>query len=148
MPPSYPSSFGGSHILQTPLMVGGWNLPSYESTMREVSAQLCNHYTYYTPSTYTSSAMLIPMNTFPMADLHPSSGVSSGGSYFCSMGNPLHKVPSSGGNIYPHMSNPCHAAFSLQASSSVSMPLKPSMNQYGGGYYPARHGHGVNQDPS
>jgi hypothetical protein len=33
MPPSYPSPFGGSHILQTPLMVGGWNLPSYESTM-------------------------------------------------------------------------------------------------------------------
>ena len=40
MPPSYPSLFGGSHILQTPLMVGGWNLPSYESTMQEVSAQL------------------------------------------------------------------------------------------------------------
>jgi hypothetical protein len=33
MPPSYPSPFGGSHILQTPLTVGGWNLPSYESTV-------------------------------------------------------------------------------------------------------------------
>jgi hypothetical protein len=33
MPPSYPSPFGGSHILQTPLMVGSWNLPPYESTM-------------------------------------------------------------------------------------------------------------------
>jgi hypothetical protein len=33
MPPSYPSPFGGIHILQTPLTVGGWNIPSYESTM-------------------------------------------------------------------------------------------------------------------
>jgi len=33
MPPSYTSLFGGSHILQTPLTVGGWNPPSYESTM-------------------------------------------------------------------------------------------------------------------
>jgi hypothetical protein len=40
MPPFYPSPFGGSHILQAPLTVGGWNIPSYESTMREVSAQL------------------------------------------------------------------------------------------------------------
>jgi hypothetical protein len=23
-----------SHILQTPIMIGGWNLPSYESTMQ------------------------------------------------------------------------------------------------------------------
>jgi hypothetical protein len=144
MPPSYPSPFGGSHILQTPLTVGGWNLPSYESTMREVSAQLCNHSTYYTPSTYPSFAMSVPMNTFPMADLHMSYGVSSGGSYFCSMGNPPHKVPSSGGNIYPHMSNPCHVSFSSQVASSVSMPLQPFMNQYGGGYYPAGQGQGVN----
>jgi hypothetical protein len=135
MPPSYLSSFGGSHILQTPLTVGGWNLPSYESTMKEVSAQLCNHYTYYTLSTYPSFAMSVPKNTFPMDDPYLSSGASSEGSYFCSMGNPLHKVPSSGGNIYPHMSNPCHDAFSLQVNSSVSMPLQPFMNQYGGGYY-------------
>jgi hypothetical protein len=33
IPPSYASPFGGSHILQTPFMVGGWNIPSYESTM-------------------------------------------------------------------------------------------------------------------
>jgi hypothetical protein len=135
MPPYSPSSFGGIHILQTPLTVGGWNLPSYESTMREVSAQLGNHYTYYTLSTHPSFAISIPTNTFPMADLRLSSGVSSGGSYFYSMGNPPHEVPSSGGNIYPHMSNPCHVTFSLQAASSVLMPLQPFMNQYGGGYY-------------
>jgi hypothetical protein len=34
MPPYSPSPFGGSHILQTPLTVGGWNLPSYESTVK------------------------------------------------------------------------------------------------------------------
>jgi hypothetical protein len=148
IPPSYPSLFGGSHILQTPLMVGGWNIPSYESTMQEVSTQLCNHSTYYTPSTYPSSTMLVPTNTFPMANLHLSSGVSFGGSYFCSMGNPPHDIPSSEGNIYPHMSNPCHVTFSSQVASSVSMPLQTFMNQYGGGYYPAGQGQGVNQDPS
>jgi hypothetical protein len=135
MPPSYPSPFGGSHILQTPLMVGGWNIPSHESTMQEVSAQLCNHSTYYTPSTYPSSAMSVPTKIFPMAYLHLSSGVSYGGSYFCSMGKPPQEVPSSGGNIYPHTSNPYHVAFSSQVDSSVSMPLQPFMNQCGGAYY-------------
>jgi hypothetical protein len=96
MPPSYPSLFGGSHILQTPLTIGGWNLPSYKSTMLEVSAQLRNHSTCYTLSTYPSSAMSVPTNTFPMADLRLPSGVSSGGNYFYNMGNPPHKVPSSG----------------------------------------------------
>jgi hypothetical protein len=128
MPPSYPSLFSGIHILQTPLTVGGWNLPSYESTMRELSAQLRNHSTCYTSSTYPSSAMSVPMNTFPMADLCLPFGVSSRRSYFCSMGNLLHEVPSSGGNIYPHVSDPCHIALSSQVASSVSMPLKPFMN--------------------
>jgi hypothetical protein len=64
------------------------------------------------------------------------------------MGNPLHEVPSSGGNMYPHMNNPYHAFVSSQTSTSVSMPLQPFMNQYGGGYYPTGQGQGVNQDPS
>jgi hypothetical protein len=104
--------------------------------MREISAQQCDYSTYYTPSTYPSSSMSVPTKTFPMADLRLSSGVSSGGSYFYSMGNPPHEVPSPGGKIYPHMSNPCHVAFSSQVASSVSMPLQPFMNQYGGRYYP------------
>jgi hypothetical protein len=108
--------------------------------MREVSSQLRNHSTCYTLSTYPSSAMSVPMKTFSMVDLCLPSGVSSGGNYFYSMGNPPHEVPSSGGNIYPHMSNPCHVSFSSQAASSVSMPLQPFMNQYGGGYYPTRQG--------
>jgi len=136
MPPYSPSSFGGIHILQTPLTVGGWNLPSYESIMWEVSSQLSNHSTYYTPSTYPSSSMSVPMNTFPMEDLCLSSVVSSEGSYFNSMGNPPREFPSYEGNIYPHMSNPCHVAFTSQVASSVSMPLQTFMNQYGRGYYP------------
>ena len=136
MPPSYPSPFGRIHILQTPLMVGGWNLLSYKSTMWEVSAQLSNHCTHHTLSTYPFSTMSVPTNTFPMVNLHLPSGVSSGGNYSYSMGNPPHKVPSSGGNIYPHMSNPCHVGFSSQEASSVSMPLQPFMHQYGWGYYP------------
>jgi hypothetical protein len=91
MPPYYPSLFGRSHILQTPLMVGGWNLPSYESTMREVSAQLRNHSTCYTLSTYPSSAMSVPTNTFPMVDLRLPSDVSSGGIIFIVWETPLTK---------------------------------------------------------
>jgi hypothetical protein len=93
-------------------------------------------------STYPSPTMSVPTNIFPMADLHLSSGVSSGGIYFYSMGNPPHEVSLSRGNIYPQMSNPCHVTFSSQASSLVSIPLQPFMNQYGGGYYPV--GKGVN----
>jgi hypothetical protein len=79
MPPSYPSLFSGIHILKTPITVGGWNIPSYKSTMREVSAQLSNPSTSYTLSTYPSSAMSVPMNTFSMIDLYLPSGVSSRG---------------------------------------------------------------------
>jgi hypothetical protein len=148
MPPSYPSPFGGSHILQTTLTIAGWNLPSYKSIMREVSAQLSNTSMCYTPSTYPSSTMSVPTNTFHMEDLCLPSGVSFRGNYFNSMGNPPHKFPSSRGNIYPHMSNPCHVAFSSQETSSLSMPLQPFMSQYGGGYYPTEQGQGVNQGPS
>jgi hypothetical protein len=148
MPPYYPSLFGGIHIPQTTLTVGGWNIPSYESNLQGESAQMGSHSTYYTLSTYPSSAMPVPRNTFPMADLQISSGISSGGSYFYSIGNSLHEVPSSGGNIYPHVSNPCHVAFSSQAASSVWIPLQPFMNQYGGGYYLTEQGQSVNQDPS
>jgi hypothetical protein len=90
MPP-YPSPFGGSHILQTPLIVGGCNLPSYESTMRELSAQLCNHSTCYTSSTYPSFTMSVPMNTFPTADLRLPFGVSSEGIIFIVWETPLTK---------------------------------------------------------
>jgi hypothetical protein len=148
MPPYYPSLFGGSHVPQTTLTVGGWNIPSYESTLREESSKIGNLSTYYTSSTYPSSAMSVPTSIFPMENLHLSSGVSSRGSYFYSMGNPLHKVPSSGGNMYPHSNNPYHAFVSSQKSTSMSMPLQPFMNHYGGGYYPFGRGQSVNQDPS
>jgi hypothetical protein len=92
--------------------------------------------------------MPFPTNVFSMVDLCMSSSVPSGGSHSYSMGNSLHEVPSSGGNIYPHMSNHCHVTFSSQATSSVSIPLHPFMNQYGGGHYPTGQGHGVYQNPS
>jgi hypothetical protein len=75
-------------------------------------------------------------------------GLSYGENQFYSSGYPLYGTPSQGGNIYPHMSNPCHVTFPSQENSSVSFPLQPFMNQYGGGYYPAGQGQGVNQDPS
>jgi hypothetical protein len=54
------------------------------------------HSTYYISSIYPSSAMMVPTNAFPMAYLHLSSGDSSKGIHFYSMGNPLHEVPSFG----------------------------------------------------
>jgi hypothetical protein len=49
-PPYSPFSFGGSHIPQPTLTVGGWNLPSYGSnpnfTFPRESAQTSGHSTY------------------------------------------------------------------------------------------------------
>jgi hypothetical protein len=140
MTPLYTSSFDRSHIPQPTLTVEGCNIPSYRSnpsfTFIGESAQMGSHSTYYISSIYPSSTMLVLMNDFYMEYLHLSFGVSSRGSQFYSMGNPLHEFPSSGGNIYPHLSNPYHVAFSSQATSSVTMPLQPFMNQFGGGYFP------------
>jgi hypothetical protein len=83
MPPYSPFSFGGSHIPQPTLTVGGWNLPSYGSNPRftfpGARDQMGGHSTYYIPSIYPSSAMLVPTNTFPMEEIHLSSVVSSRG---------------------------------------------------------------------
>jgi hypothetical protein len=89
MPPYSPFSFGGSHIPQPTLMVGGWNHRFYESnpsfTFLGESSQMGGHSTYCITSTHPSSTMLVPTNYFPMEDLHISSGVSSKGSQFYSM---------------------------------------------------------------
>jgi hypothetical protein len=94
MPPYSPFLFGGSHIPQPNFRVGGWNLPSYGSnpsfTFPGESAQMGGHSIYYMSSIYPSSAMPVPTNSFPMVNLRLSFGVSSGGSQFYSMGNPLH----------------------------------------------------------
>ena len=94
MPPYSPFSFGGSHIPQPTLTVGGWNIPSYGSnpsfTFPGESAQMGGHSTYYILSIYPSSSMSVPANAFLMAELRMSSGVSSKGSQFYSVGNPLH----------------------------------------------------------
>jgi hypothetical protein len=142
MPPYSPFLFGGSHIHQPTLTVEGWNIPSYRSnpsfTFLGASDQMGGHSTYHIPSIYPSSTMSVPTNTFPMVDLHLSFGVSSKGSPFYRMGNPIHEVPSSGENISPHLSNPCHVTFSSQATSSMMIPLQPFMSRFKGGYYPNR----------
>jgi hypothetical protein len=152
MHPYSPFSFGGSHIQQPNIMVGGWNTPSYgpnpSFSFPGSSAQMGGPSTYYILSIYPSSAMAVPMNDFIMTELLLSSGVSSRGSQFYSMGNSLHGVSSSRGNIYPHLSNPCHVSFSSPAVSLVMMPLQTFMNQFGGGYYHVGKGHGVYRNPS
>jgi hypothetical protein len=140
MPPYSPFSFGGSRIPQPTITIGIWNIPSYGSnpsfTFPGGSSQMGGHSNYYIPSIYPSLAMSIPMNDFPMVDLHISFGIPSKGSQLYSMENPLHEVPSSRGNIYPHMSNPCHVAFSLQMACLVTIPFILFMKQYGKGYFP------------
>jgi hypothetical protein len=152
MPPYSPFLFGGGHILQSNPTVGGWSppssIPNTSFTFSGSSAQMGGQFTSYIPSFNPSSSTSIPMNAFVMVNLTLASGVSSGGSEFYSMGNPLNGFPSSGGNIYPHMGNPYHVAFSSQAASLVMMPLQPFMNQFGGGYYHVEQGHGVYQNPA
>jgi hypothetical protein len=153
MPPFSPFLLGGDHIPQQTPMIGGWinppsSRPDPSFTFPGESSQMGGPSTYYLSSIYPSSAMTVPTNSFHMEDILLSSSVSSRGSLFYSMGNPLHIVPSSGGNIYPHLSNPCHVSFSTQVVSSVMMPLQPFMNQFGGRYYPAGQGHGVYQNPT
>jgi hypothetical protein len=59
MAPIPTSSFDMSHVLQPNFTMGGWNLPSYESSPSYASI-------YYTPSVYPSSAMSVRLRTlFP-----------------------------------------------------------------------------------
>jgi hypothetical protein len=121
IPPYSPFSFGGGHIPQPNPMVRGWNPPSYRPNpsfdFLGSSAQMVGPSTYYILSIYPSSTMSVPMNVFLMKKLILSSGVSSRGSQFYSMGNPLHRVPLPGGNIYSHLSIPCHVTSSSQVTS-------------------------------
>jgi hypothetical protein len=116
MPPYSPFSFGGSHIPQPTLTVGVWNPPSSGPNLSFAfpgsSAQMGGPSTYYIMPIYPSSARSVPMKNFITANLLLSFGVSSRGSQFYSMGNPLQGVLSFGGNIYPHLRNPCHVTFS------------------------------------
>jgi hypothetical protein len=68
MAPLYVSSFERSLIPQPTLTVGGWNLPPYGSSPSHVflgtNTQMGDYPSYYTPSLYPSSAMLVPTNTF------------------------------------------------------------------------------------
>jgi hypothetical protein len=80
MPPYSPFSFGGIHIPQPTLTVGGCNIPSSRPnpsfTFPKLSAQMGGPSTYYISSIYPSSAMLVPRNIFLMVDLLFSYGVS------------------------------------------------------------------------
>jgi hypothetical protein len=106
MAPPSTFSFDRSHVPQPTLIMGGWNLPSYGSRPSHVFSvahtQMVGYSTYCTSSMYPSSAMPIPMNTFPMEGSHISSGISYEGNQFYGSGYPLHETLSHGGNIYPH----------------------------------------------
>jgi hypothetical protein len=69
MPLYYPFSFGGSHIPEPTLTVGGWNIPSYgfnpSFTFPGESAQMGGHSTYYTLSIYPSYVCQFLQTLFP-----------------------------------------------------------------------------------
>jgi hypothetical protein len=142
MAPLSTSSFDRSHVPQPTLIMGGWNLPSYESNLGLIliatSAQMGGYYTYYTPSVYPSPTMLVPTNTLPMAGPHMSSGISCGGNQFYSMGYPLHETPSHGGNTYPPLNNPYNTFIPSQTYASVMIHVQTYMDQLGRGYYLSR----------
>jgi len=70
MAPLLTSLFDMGHAPQPTLTVGGWNLPSYRSSVGYdilgANTQMGVYYTYYTPSMYPSSSMSVPSNYFPM----------------------------------------------------------------------------------
>jgi hypothetical protein len=134
------SSFDMSHVPQPYFTMGGWNIPSFGSSPRYAisgaNTQMGAYSTYYTPSLYPSSTMLIPSNTFPMTGPHVSLVVSYRENQFYGLGYPLHGTPSQGGNLYPHLNSPYHTLVSSQ--TSVMMAIQTSLNQLNGGYYLSR----------
>jgi hypothetical protein len=94
------SSFDMSHVPQTTLTVGGWNLPSYRTipshTMSKDNAHMGAYSTYYTPSMYPLSTMLVPSNTFPMTGPHVSPSISYRENQFYGLSFPLCGTPSQG----------------------------------------------------
>ena len=104
------------HVFEPAFTMGGWNLPSYGSSPRYsllgANTKMGAYSTYYTPSMYSSSAMLIHSNTFPMLGPHVSLSILYGENQFYSLGYPLYRTPSQGGNIYPHLNSPYHTSIS------------------------------------
>jgi hypothetical protein len=130
MAPLSTYSFDRSHVPQTNLTVGGWNIPSYRSNPRFIlpraSAQMGGYSTYYTPYVYPSFVMLVPTNTLHIAGLHMSFGISYRGNNFYGTRYPLQGNPSHGGKTYPQLNNPYHAFFSSQTYSLVMMHVQNS----------------------
>jgi hypothetical protein len=140
-PPRTPLSFGGSQIPQTNPTVGCQPHFSFGSNpilnAHRWSTQPGGQATSYITSFPPSSSTSILMNTFVMMNPPLSSEIPHRGGQFYAMGNPHLEDPLIGGNVYhPHYVTP------------VGMvPIQPLMNQFGGGYYPTRQGHGVYHNP-
>jgi hypothetical protein len=140
-PPHTPLSFGGCNIPQTNPIVGGQPLiPSRSNPSPNTpgwSTQLGGQATSYIPSFPPSSSMSIIKKTFVMTNPPLSSEVPLRGSQFHTMGNPQLGIALAGGNVY----NPHYAA------PTAMVPIKPLMNQFGGGYNPTEQSHGIYQNP-
>jgi hypothetical protein len=135
-----PLSFGGSHIPQTTPMVGS-QPPFHPGSNPSLSIprwsnQLCGKVVAHVSSFPPSSSTPIPTNTFGMTNPPLSSVFSPGGGQFHTMGNAQFGATPARGNIYnPHYNIP-----------TGMVPTQHIMNQFRGGNFHTRHGHGAYQN--
>jgi hypothetical protein len=132
-----PFSFGGTHIPQMTPMVGSlppFHLGSNPSlNARGWSIQPKGQVVTYVLSFTPTSSTKIPTNTCGMMNPPLSSRLAPRGGHFHTLGNPQPGATPPGGNIY----NPHHKI------PTGMVPNKPFMNQFGGGFYNPRQGHGT-----
>jgi hypothetical protein len=117
--------------------MGVWNLPLYGSNTRYAlsgaSTQMGDYPTYYPPSMYLSSTMLVSSNTFSMTGPQAPPGISYGENQFYGSGYPIYVTPSQGRNIYTHLNNSYPTSVSFHAS--VTIPVQTSSDHFGIGHH-------------
>jgi hypothetical protein len=154
-PPHTPFSFGGTHVPQTTPAVGGFppfnpgsnHVPNASGWSNQPGRQAIAYGMSFTPTSYVP----IPANTFGMTNPHVSTGFTSGGGHFHTLGNPQLGATSAGGRFYNPQprATPARRSFCNphQNISTGMVPNKPLMNQFGGGSYNPVQGHGAYQNP-
>jgi hypothetical protein len=140
-PPHTPFLFDGAHIPQTTPTVGGF--PSFHPgsspgpNAPRWSGQPDGQDVSYDLSFTPTSSTPIPTNTFGMTNPPLSSRFTPGGGQFHTLGNPQPGATPARGNFYnPHHNVP-----------TKMVPNQLFMNQFGGGSYNPRQGHGAYQKP-
>jgi hypothetical protein len=140
-PPHIPHLFGAANIPQKTPTVGiqppfhpvsnhSHHVPGWRNQLGE---QVVSYDPYFTPT----SSTLISTKMFNMKNLPLSSGFPPRGGQFHNFCNPQHGDTLVGGNVYnPHHNIP-----------TGMVPNQPLVNQFGGGVFKPRQGHGAYHNP-